>query len=214
MIHDMKDQRVDQHSGSNEPLQLMRNGSNNWYMVQVTELKEESNCRMKFRDFPFDIQTCEYILTNLRHGENELVFNVTANSSCLNYAQEYNFEIFPYTGIHIQSLKEPNKNPTFGHLETLPFSMVHHTQKHSIIGFEIRLARSYYQYLWTYFLPSVLVVLIAGCSFIIPPSSVPGRMMLCVTLFLMQMDLLQSLEVCKGTKVIFLDTGGPCITRI
>ena len=66
---------------------------------------------------------------------------------------------------------------------------------YSTIGFDITLKRSISKYLWSYYFPSILVVLIAGCSFIIPPNAIPGRMSLLVTLFLVQMGLIQGLQV-------------------
>ena len=66
---------------------------------------------------------------------------------------------------------------------------------YSTIGFDITIKRSISKYLWSYYFPSILVVLIAGCSFIIPPNAIPGRMSLLVTLFLVQMGLIQGLQV-------------------
>ena len=143
---------------------------------------------MDIKNFPFDLQKCPYELRSLMHDHTAVIFNVTVDSSeRSNFAPEYTFKIFPYDKIELRQ-----------HLSEREQEEVHH---HSVIGFEIRFARSFSKYLWTYFLPSFLAVFIAGCSFIIPPSSVPGRMMLLVTLFLVQMELLQSLQVRKFSKV-------------
>jgi hypothetical protein len=146
---------------------------------------------MDIKDFPFDLQKCSYELTSLMHDHTAILFNESVdsyNSETSNFAPEYTFKIFPYDEIELREHLE-HRELSEREKEEVP----HH---HSIIGFEIRFARSFSKYLWTYFLPSFLAVFIAGCSFIIPPSSVPGRMMLLVTLFLVQMELLQSLQVC------------------
>ena len=104
----------------------------------------------------------------------------------------------PTMKIHTEELEDYSQISKGEIGERKKMKMSRSTSHHSIIGFEIRFARSFSKYLWTYFLPSFLAVFIAGCSFIIPPSSVPGRMMLLVTLFLVQMELLQSLQVIIG----------------
>ena len=68
-------------------------------------------------------------------------------------------------------------------------------QEYSIVGFEIEFKRLQANVLWMYYLPSILVVLTGSISFVIPPNAIPGRMGLLVTLFLVQIDLVQSLSV-------------------
>ena len=165
-------------------------------IVQTTELVPKSSCQMDIKDYPFDLQNCSYELTSLMHDHNEILFNFSIDSSeKSNFAPEYTYKIFSYDEIHTIELEDYSQISRGEIGERKNMKISRSTSHHSIIGFEIRFARSFSKYLWTYFLPSFLAVFIAGCSFIIPPSSVPGRMMLLVTLFLVQMELLQSLQV-------------------
>ena len=177
-------------------------------IVQTTELIPKSSCQMDIKDYPFDLQNCSYELTSLMHDHNEILFNFSIDSSeKSNFAPEYTYKIFSYDEIHTVELEDYSQisRGEIGERKNMK-KMSRSTSHHSIIGFEIRFARSFSKYLWTYFLPSFLAVFIAGCSFIIPPSSVPGRMMLLVTLFLVQMELLQSLQVIIGIYVSQIKT--------
>ena len=64
----------------------------------------------------------------------------------------------------------------------------------SYFGFDIKLRRHAYHYLWTYFLPSFCVVLISGISFLITPSVIPGRLTLLITLFLVQIQVIKEVQ--------------------
>ncbi len=59
---------------------------------------------------------------------------------------------------------------------------------------DIEFKRNINQYLWTYFLPSLCTLLLAGCSFIVPPTAIPGRLALLVTLFLVEMEILKNVQ--------------------
>ena len=104
----------------------------------------------------------------------------------INYAQEYQFKIFPFPKNHILPIENYIRASTDQSLKP---------KNCSIIGFDIEFTRSFSKYHWSFFLPSFLVVCIAGTSFIIPPKAIPGRMSLLVTLFLVQISLIQSIQV-------------------
>ncbi len=59
----------------------------------------------------------------------------------------------------------------------------------SITGVEIRLDRHYLKYLYVYYLPSGLFVVVSWASFLIPPEVVPGRMAMLITLFLVLINI-------------------------
>ena len=50
-------------------------------------------------------------------------------------------------------------------------------------------------YFWSYYLPSMGVVLIQSLAFIIPPKSIPGRATLLITTVLLQMEVLKDAQV-------------------
>ncbi len=59
----------------------------------------------------------------------------------------------------------------------------------SITGVEIRFDRHYLKYLYVYYLPSGLFVVVSWASFLIPPEVVPGRMAMLITLFLVLINI-------------------------
>ena len=90
-----------------------------------------------------------------------------------NYANEYKFKIKPFPKKTIRESKMfPGKN-------------------YSIFGFMIEFKRHTKPYIYGYYLTSMSVVIIAGCSFIVPPKAIPGRLALLVTLFLVQMEMVK-----------------------
>ena len=54
----------------------------------------------------------------------------------------------------------------------------------SITGIEIVFARHRLKYLYVYYLPSGLFVVVSWASFLVPPEIIPGRMAMLITLFL------------------------------
>lgn len=59
----------------------------------------------------------------------------------------------------------------------------------SITGIEIKFTRHKLKYLYVYYLPSGLFVVVSWASFLIPPDVVPGRMALLITLFLVLINI-------------------------
>merc|ERR1719384_2871191 len=59
----------------------------------------------------------------------------------------------------------------------------------SVAGFEMKLNRHVSHYLITYYLPSGLFVIVSWISFVVPPDIIPGRMALLVTLFLVLVNI-------------------------
>jgi hypothetical protein len=66
---------------------------------------------------------------------------------------------------------------------------------YSEFGFDITLTRNVYPYILSYYLPTWCLVNIASMSFIIPPSAIPGRVTLLVTLLLVLMGLMSDVQV-------------------
>ena len=61
-------------------------------------------------------------------------------------------------------------------------------------GFQIRLVRKTMQYLVQVYLPSCMFVVVSWVSFLIKPEVVPGRMALLVTLFLVLINIFNSVR--------------------
>ena len=66
--------------------------------------------------------------------------------------------------------------------------------QYSVVGFEMTLTRSTRQFLSVYYMPSACSMLVAGFSFLIPPTAIPGRMTLLLTIFLVQMQMIKDVQ--------------------
>ena len=60
-------------------------------------------------------------------------------------------------------------------------------------GFEMRLMRKIYHYIITYYLPSAMFVSVSWISFLIPPDNVPGRMAMLITVFLVLVNIFNTI---------------------
>ena len=60
-------------------------------------------------------------------------------------------------------------------------------------GFELTLERKVSHYIITYYLPSGMFVIVSWISFLVPPDIVPGRMTLLVTVFLVLVNIFNTI---------------------
>merc|ERR1719189_2258563 len=60
---------------------------------------------------------------------------------------------------------------------------------YSVTGVEMKLKRNMMKYLYIYYLPSGLFVVVSWVVFLIPPEVVPGRMAMLITLFLVLINI-------------------------
>ena len=76
-------------------------------------------------------------------------------------------------------------------------TMQEYTDKnHTFVGLEIKMKRLISPFVFQYYIPGALIVFVATISFIIPPSSIPGRIGLLATLFLTLSTLFINHMVC------------------
>ena len=64
---------------------------------------------------------------------------------------------------------------------------------YSVAGFELTLQRKVSHYIITYYLPSGMFVIVSWISFLVPPEIVPGRMTLLVTVFLVLVNIFNTI---------------------
>ena len=64
---------------------------------------------------------------------------------------------------------------------------------YSVTGFEMVLRRKVPHYLITWYLPSAMFVLVSWISLLIPPENVPGRMALLITVFLVLVNIFNTI---------------------
>ena len=64
---------------------------------------------------------------------------------------------------------------------------------YSVTGFEVTLRRKMSHYIITYYFPAMMFVSVSWISFLVPPESVPGRMTILVTVFLVLVNIFNSI---------------------
>ena len=64
---------------------------------------------------------------------------------------------------------------------------------YSVAGFELTLRRKMMHYIITCYLPSGMFVVVSWISFLVPPDIVPGRMALLVTVFLVLVNIFNTI---------------------
>ena len=65
---------------------------------------------------------------------------------------------------------------------------------YSVAGFEMVLTRKISFYIVTYYMPSGLFVLVSWISFLVNPEVIPGRMTLLVTIFLVLINIFNTIQ--------------------
>ena len=109
----------------------------------------EVNCpHMDFDDFPFDSQYCEFVLQDL-----ELIGGVKNNSLWNESHQAAKGKTLTSTEYDL-SITDANANRS---------------------GFRVMMTRKYTLYVYTYFVPCGLMVMVSWVSFAVRVEAVPGR---------------------------------------
>ena len=124
-------------------------------------VKVEVNCpKMQFAKFPFDTQFCNFTVTDLHMKENPR-----------------NFEL------HVESLPLQDK------LSSTEFTVTVENSTDIKNGFKMKMARQTTVYIYTYFIPCGLMVVVSWISFSVNVDAVPGRLGLLLTLLLMTINM-------------------------
>ena len=81
-----------------------------------------------------------------------------------------------------------------------------YTDTFSSVGFKLRLERNYNKHILSYYLPSLLIVVLSWVSFVIPPEVIPGRMALLINLVLVLVNMFGTvIDQIPPTKTTVLD---------
>jgi hypothetical protein len=113
-------------------------------------------CDYEFQNFPFDTQKCKFRLTNRNPMHiRGVLYNLTST----------------------HDIPKQNESVGFG-------VMVQFWNDSSELGFDVGLKRLIPPYLGQYYFPAFAIVAVSFVSFIVPLSSIPGRVALVVTQFL------------------------------
>ena len=123
----------------------------------------EVNCpRMHFADFPFDSQTCLFSVGDIHAKEN------------------------PENFLWGSTFLVERNNLTSTEFE---LSLEEATESNVTTGFRVRMVRKTAVYIYTYFVPCGLMVIVSWVSFAVDVDAVPGRLGLLLTLLLMTINL-------------------------
>ena len=124
-------------------------------------VKVEVNCpRMQFTEFPFDTQYCNFTVTDLHLKENPSNFNLL-----------------------VETLPLQNK------LSSTEFTVIVENSTDIKNGFKMKMERKTTVYIYTYFIPCGLMVVVSWISFSVNVDAVPGRLGLLLTLLLMTINM-------------------------
>ncbi|CAB4056186.1 unnamed protein product [Lepeophtheirus salmonis] len=128
---------------------------------------------MRFDKYPLDSHICKFRvgstifnIKRMRFAETLLTFDPTLRNTILDYSMSMDL------------LREEDRILEYGALGN-----------YSITGIEINFIRHKLKYLYVYYLPSGLFVVVSWASFLIPPEIVPGRMAMLITLFLVLINI-------------------------
>jgi len=133
------------------------------------------SCRMNFDDYPLDAHTCQFQVGSY--------YDTYETVTCKSH--------FIYDASRQRSLQH------FIQIEDLPpqYKSVHlPSGQYAACGFQVRLQRKQMQYIVQVYLPTSLFVIVSWVSFLIKPEVVPGRMALLVTLFLVLINIFNSVR--------------------
>jgi len=152
-------------------VRVMKNKTINYELgVRVT-----ISCKMMFDDYPLDAHMCQFQVGSY--------YDTTETVICSSE--------FLYNAERQRSLQH------FIQLEPLPqqYTIVNLPSGHyAACGFQVRLQRKQMQYQIQVYLPSFMFVVTSWVSFLIKPEVVPGRMALLVTLFLVLINIFNSVR--------------------
>jgi len=133
------------------------------------------SCRMVFDDYPLDDHSCQFQVGSYY----DTIETVTCRSFYI-YDQERQRSLQHF--IQIEDL------PDHFAIVNLP------SGSYASCGFQVRIQRKQMQFVVQVYLPSFMFVIVSWVSFLVKPEVVPGRMAMLVTLFLVLINIFNSVR--------------------
>ena len=127
---------------------------------------------MRFERYPLDEHTCKFRVGSTNMDINYMRFGAASFS----YDSSSRNTILDYQ-VSLSQITEEDR------------IFVYSGANYSVTGLEMKLIRNSQKYLYIYYLPSGLFVVVSWVSFLIPPEVVPGRMAMLITLFLVLINI-------------------------
>ena len=146
-------------------------GGNHVYYNQATTVT--FLCPMRFDLYPLDEHICKFKVGSTNLDMTRMIFAETI----INFDNSKRNTILDYS-LDLDHLSKKDQILEYGELGNF-----------SITGVEIKFTRHKSKYLYVYYLPSGLFVVVSWASFLIPPDVVPGRMAMLITLFLVLINI-------------------------
>ena len=144
-------------------------------------------CPMKLDDFPKDIQACPF---QVNYKLNYISFHLLQIGSFHHDISEMLFKDGYDASFLINSVldytAETKKLPKY-------LTTYSNGGDYSVAGFELILTRKLSRYIIMWYLPSGIFVIVSWISFLIPPEIVPGRMALIITVFLVLVNIFNTI---------------------
>merc|ERR1712179_149012 len=126
-------------------------------------------CPMRFNMFPFDTHSCKFQVGSYSYDSSKMLFKTMS----FGYSTKDNNSIALDYDIQIVPLKPENSILDYGAFGNF-----------SLAGFEMVLTRHVSSYIFSYYIPSGLCVIVSWISFLIPMKKIPARMTLLVIILL------------------------------
>ena len=174
---------------SHDPATLVIIGRNNstrmpsaTWIISYHELQVSVHCDFQFTNFPMDTHVCQVMDTNENNRDLKLLQRLEQKNVA--------FLTFEKDGFEISSvLVEGN-------------DLSHHNL--SYCGFNLTMRRMLMPYLFHYYLPSSAIVFVSQISFIISPSTIPGRIGLLAVLLLTLFNIFMNHVVSNVNQITYI----------
>ena len=137
-----------------------------------------TTCKMNFTNFPFDQQTCDFLVTSYTNTDDKIRCNsrLLTGESLNDYPQRsLQYDV---------SWKSRN----------MKLVMTFPAGAWEYCGFQIHLDRVKTKYIAGSYIPSCFFVILSWLSFIVQPDAIPGRMMLLLNIFLILIILMNDVK--------------------
>merc|ERR1719411_1243575 len=152
-------------------VRIMKNKTINYELnVHIT-----ISCQMNFDDYPLDAHACQFQVGSYYDTEEVVKCNA-------------HFIYDVHRQRSLQHLIQIEELPSNFKTVRLPSGV------YSAAGFQVKLQRKQMQFLVQVYLPSCMFVVVSWVSFLIKPEVVPGRMAMLVTLFLVLINIFNSVR--------------------
>jgi len=178
-IYDLKDFKVIKVLNELAALYVVAEGE--IFLQQATHVS--FLCAMRYESYPLDEHTCRFRVGSSSYNDKQMVFNTAK----LDYDVSTQNTILDYK-VQVSDLSGGDSRLVYGDMGN-----------YSIAGFQIHLKRHMDKYIWNYHFPSGMFVMVSFVSFLINPDVVPGRMGLLVMMFLVLINMFNSVSARSPT---------------